>query len=102
MEAVDTAEDSISLAQRARARLLDARLAEVVAHALESLGGCGHAPNRHRERGHEVHQPAEEGPVLQEVVVTLDESGGGRATTARTDHFSPAKGRPQQERAARH
>jgi hypothetical protein len=65
--------------------LLDACLAEVVAHALERVGGCAHPPDRHRKRGHEIDQPAEERPAFQKVVVALDEGGRGLEPRERLD-----------------
>ena len=73
MEAVEAAEDAVPLAQRAGARLRDARLAEVVAHLRQRVRRRGDTPDHERQRGHEIDEPGKERPALQEVVVALDQ-----------------------------
>src|SRR5439155_6153770 len=69
VDAVEPAEDAVALAQGAGSRFGDLRLAQVIAHDTESLRRRRHTTDRHRQRGHEVDEPGEKWPALEEVVV---------------------------------
>src|SRR5258708_26122381 len=85
VQAVQAAEDAETLAQRARAGLRDARLAEVVAHLRERVRRRGDAPDDQRQRGHEIDEPRKERAALQEVVMALDQRDRGLEPGQRFD-----------------